>query len=88
MLHYPFECEAAFGLLSREFWVDWLRTFPLRARQAAEKRLNAVILSAAKNLAPPLSVNYAKDLGPSILKAMRDSSSPPAPQNDSADEQA
>ncbi|MGA2985924.1 MAG: hypothetical protein ABSG32_19120, partial [Terriglobia bacterium] len=44
----------------------------------------AVILSAAKNLALPLRVDYAKDLALSIFKAMRDSSSPAAPQNDSA----
>jgi hypothetical protein len=44
------------------------------AKQAAEKPYNAVILSAAK------------DLALSIFKAMRDSSSPAAPQNDSADE--
>jgi hypothetical protein len=44
------------------------------ALQAAEKPHNAVILSAAK------------DLALSIFKAMRDSSSPAAPQNDSADE--
>jgi hypothetical protein len=51
------------------------------AKQAAEKRSNtvilspfAVILSAAKNLAPPLRVNYAKNLVLSIFKAMRDSS--------------
>ncbi|MGA2985492.1 MAG: hypothetical protein ABSG32_16900, partial [Terriglobia bacterium] len=42
------------------------------ALQAAEKRLNAVILSAAK------------DLALSVFKAMRDSSSPGAPQNVSA----
>ena len=53
------------------------------ALQAAEKPCNAVILSpfavilsAAKNLALPLRVNYAKDLALSIFKAMRDSSSP------------
>ena len=49
----------------------------------------AVILSAAKNLALPLRVNYAKDLALSIFKAMRDSSfarlrTAAAPQNDSA----
>jgi hypothetical protein len=49
--------------------------------QAAGKPYNAVILSpfavilsAAKNLALPLRVNYAKDLALSIFKAMRDSS--------------
>src|SRR5208283_3535065 len=41
-----------------------------------------VILSAAKNLALPLRVNYAKDHALCIFKAMRDSSSPAAPQND------
>jgi hypothetical protein len=55
------------------------------AKQAAEKPSRAVILSAAKNLALPLRVNYAKDLALSIFKAMRDSSSLAAPQNDSAD---
>jgi len=62
------------------------------ASQAAEKRSNAVILSpfavilsVAKNLALPLRVNCAKDLALSIFKAMRDSSSPVAPQNDSAE---
>jgi hypothetical protein len=49
------------------------------ALQAAEKRLNAVILSAAKNPALPLRVNCAKDLALSVFKAMRDSSSPEAP---------
>ena len=51
------------------------------ALQAAEKPFNAVILSpfavilsAAKNLALPLRVNYAKDLALSIFKAMQDSS--------------
>jgi hypothetical protein len=51
------------------------------ALEAAEKPCNAfilsafaVILSAAKNLAPPLRVDYAKDLALSIFKAMRDSS--------------
>ncbi|MGA2987046.1 MAG: hypothetical protein ABSG32_24880 [Terriglobia bacterium] len=44
------------------------------AEQAAEKHYNTVILSAAK------------DLALSIFEAMRDSSSPAAPQNDSADE--
>ena len=55
------------------------------AEQAAEKPFNAVILSpfavilsAAKNLALPLRVNYAKDLALSVFKAMRDSSSPAA----------
>jgi hypothetical protein len=43
------------------------------AKQAAEKPYNIVILSAAK------------DLALSIFKAMRDSWSPPAPQNDSAE---
>jgi len=45
------------------------------AKQAAEKPYNAVILSpfavilsAAKNLALPLRVNYAKDLALSIFK--------------------
>jgi hypothetical protein len=42
------------------------------AKQAAEKRSNAVILSGAK------------DRALSIFKAMRDSLSPAAPQNDSA----
>jgi len=49
--------------------------------QAAEKRSDAVILSpfaliqsAAKNLALPLRVNYAKDRALSVFKAMRDSS--------------
>ena len=58
--------------------------------QAAAKRfravilsLFAVILSAAKNLALPLRVNFEKDLALSIFMAMRDSSSPAAPQNDS-----
>jgi len=41
-------------------------------KQAAEKRLNAVILSVAK------------DLALRVFMAMRDSSSPAAPQNDSA----
>jgi len=61
------------------------------ALEAAEKRSNtgilspfAVILSAAKNLALALRVNYAKDLALVIFNAMRDSSSPGAPQNDSA----
>jgi len=36
----------------------------------------AVVLSAVKNLALPLRVNYAKDLALSIFRAMRDSSSP------------
>jgi hypothetical protein len=40
-------------------------------KQAAEKRLNAVILSVAK------------DLALRVFMAMRDSSSPAAPQNDS-----
>jgi hypothetical protein len=44
------------------------------AKQAAEKRLNAVILSPAKNLALPLRANYAKDLALFIFKAMRVSS--------------
>ena len=51
------------------------------ALQAAEKRSNtvilspfAVILSAAKNLALPLRVNYPKDLALFIFNAMRDSS--------------
>jgi hypothetical protein len=54
-----------------------------RAKLAAEKAYHAVILSpfavilsAAKNLALPLRVNYAKDLALSIFKARRDSSSP------------
>jgi hypothetical protein len=34
----------------------------------------AVILSAAKDLALPLRINYAKDLALSIFMAMRDSS--------------
>jgi hypothetical protein len=34
----------------------------------------AVVLSAAKNLALPLRVNYAKDLALSVFKAGRDSS--------------
>ena len=34
----------------------------------------AVVLSAVKNLALPLRVNYAKDLALSVFKAMRDSS--------------
>jgi hypothetical protein len=42
------------------------------AEQAAEKPSNAVILSGAK------------DLALCIFNAMRDSSSPAAPQNDSA----
>ena len=53
------------------------------ASQAAEKPYHAVILSpfavilsAAKNLALPLRVNYAKDLALTIFKAMRDSSLP------------
>jgi hypothetical protein len=46
----------------------------------------AVILRAAKNLALPLRVNYTKDLALSIFNAMQDSSSPAAPQNDSAGE--
>jgi len=61
------------------------------AESAAEKPFNAVIqspfaviLSAARNLALPLRVYYAKDLALSVFKAMRDSSSPAAPQNDSA----
>jgi hypothetical protein len=41
------------------------------AKQAAEKGLNAVILSEAK------------DLALNVFMAMRDSSSPAAPQNDS-----
>jgi hypothetical protein len=44
------------------------------AEELAEKRFNAVILSGAKNLALR------------IFMAMRDSSSPAAPQNDSAHE--
>ena len=59
------------------------------AEQAEEKLESAVILSAAKNLALPLRVNYAKDLALSVFKAMRDSSfarlkTAAAPQNDSA----
>jgi hypothetical protein len=66
------------------------------ALQAAEKPHDAVILSpfaivlsAVKNLALPLRVNYAKDLALFIFKAMRDSSfarlrTAAAPQNDSA----
>jgi len=53
------------------------------ASQAAEKPYHAVILSpfavilsAAKNLALPLRVDYAKDLARSIFKARRDSSPP------------
>jgi hypothetical protein len=44
----------------------------LRLEQAAEKRFPAVILSEAKNLALCIFMN------------IRDSSSPAAPQNDSA----
>jgi hypothetical protein len=67
-----------------------------RAKLAAEKAYHAVILSpfavilsAAKNLALPLRVNYAKDLALSIFKARRDSSfarlrTAAAPQNDRA----
>ena len=47
-------------------------TFPIAAEEAAEKPSNTVILSGAK------------DLALCLYKAMRDSSSPAAPQNDSA----
>ena len=51
-----------------------LRTLCVGARQAAEKRSRIVILSEAKNLALRIFMN------------VRDSSSPTAPQNDSAHE--
>jgi hypothetical protein len=61
------------------------------ARQVREESFGAVILSpfavilnAVKHLALPLRVNYAEDPALCIFKAMQDSSSPTAPQNDSA----
>ena len=65
----------------RLFLGHWGRAADLKNRSALHllnsKDLRVEFLeSAAKNLALPLRVNYAKDLALSIFKAMRDSSPP------------